>query len=142
MAVRRRKKMEEEFLVLDIGDPSTGKTYHLKLSKENIRFFVGRKIGEEIPGDPFGMEGYTFKITGGTDKDGFPMHPSLQIPGKKKALLSSPPGFHPKKRGERRAKTVRGAIISDAIKQINLRVIKAGSKSLDDFMKKEESEAS
>ncbi len=142
MATRRRRRMEEEFLVLDIGDPSTGKTYHFKLAKENIRFFLGRKIGEEIPGDPFGMEGYTFKITGGTDKDGFPMHPSIQIPGKKKALLSSPPGFHPRKEGERRAKTVRGAIISDAIKQINLRVVKAGSKPLDDFLKKEESGAS
>ncbi len=142
MAVRRRKRMEEEFLVLDIGDPSTRKTYHFKLPKENIKFFLGRKIGEEIPGDPLGMKGYTFKITGGTDKDGFPMHPSLQILGKKKALLSSSPGFHPKKEGERRAKTVRGAIISDAIKQINLRVIRLGSKALDDFMKKEGSEAS
>jgi len=138
MAIRRRKRIEEEFLILDIGDPSTGKTYHLKLPKENIRLFVGRRIGEEVPGDPFGMEGYTFKITGGTDKDGFPMHPSLQIPGKKKILLSSPPGFHPRKKGERRAKTVRGAIISDAIKQINLRVVKTGERPLEEILKKEE----
>ncbi len=141
MAMRRRRKVEEEFLVLDIGDPNTGKTFHVKLPKDNIRFFVGRRIGEEISGDAFGLPGYTFKITGGTDKDGFPMHPSLQIPGKKKVLLSSPPGFHPRKKGERRAKTVRGAIISDAIKQINLRVVKVGEKPLEELLKKEEAEA-
>ncbi len=141
MAMRRRRRVEEEFLVLDIGDPGTGKTFHVKLPKENIRVFVGRRVGEEIGGDAFGLPGYTFKITGGTDKDGFPMHPSLQIPGKKKVLLSSPPGFHPRRKGERRAKTVRGAIISDDIKQINLRVVKAGEKSLEDLLKKEEAEA-
>ncbi len=138
MSARRRRRVEEEFLVLDIGDPSTGRTYHLKLPKESIKFFIGRRLGEEISGDVFGLSGYTFKITGGTDKDGFPMHPSLQSAGKKKILLSSPPGFHPQKRGERRAKTVRGAIISDAIKQINLRVIKSGEKPLEEIIKKEE----
>lgn len=141
MAMRRRRRIEEEFLVLDIGDPSTGKTFHIKLPKDNIRFFVGRKVGEEISGDVLNIKGYTFKITGGTDKDGFPMHPTLQIPGKRKILLSSPPGFHPRKKGERRAKTVRGAIISDAIKQINLKVVKSGEKPLEELLKKEEVEA-
>jgi len=138
MAMRRRRRVEEEFLVLDIGDPSTGKTFHVKLPKESIRLFIGRKVGDEVPGDPFGLSGYAFKITGGTDRDGFPIHPSLQIPGKKKILLSSPPGFHPKRKGERRAKTVRGAIISDAIKQINLKVVRAGERPLDEILKEGE----
>lgn len=141
MATRRRKGVEEEFLVLDIGDPSTGKTFHMKLPKENIRFFVGRRLGEEILGDAFGISGYVFKITGGADKDGFPMHPSLQVSGRRKVILSSPPGFHPRRKGERRAKTVMGAIISDAIKQINLKVVKPGERPLEELIKEEGVEA-
>jgi len=134
----RRRGVVEEFLVLDIGDPSTGKTFHLKLPKEGLRYFIGKRIGEEISGDPFGLPGYAFKITGGTDRDGFPMHPSLPTMGKKRLLLSSPPGFHPKREGERRAKLVRGGIISDAMRQINLKVIKKGDKPLEEILGKSE----
>ncbi len=138
MSSRRRKAVEEEVLILDINDPSTGKTYHVKLPKDNIKLFIGRKLGDVVSGDPLGFNGYSFKITGGSDKDGFPMHPSLQSTGKKKILLSGPPGFHPRKRGERRAKTVRGAIISDAIKQINLKIVEKGEKDLEELLKEEE----
>lgn len=138
MSVSRRRGVVEEFLALDIGDPRSGRTFHLKLPKENLRYFVGKRIGEEISGDAFGLPGYTLKITGGTDRDGFPMHPSLPTPGKKRVLLSSPPGFNPIRKGERRAKLVRGSIISDAIRQINLEVIKHGDKPLEEIFRKEE----
>ncbi len=138
MSSRRRRAVEEEVLILDVSDPSTGKTYHVKLPKDNIKLFIGKKLGDVVPGDPLGFNGYSFKITGGSDKDGFPMHPSLQSTGKKKILLSGPPGFHPRRKGERRAKTVRGAIISDAIKQINLKIIEKGEKDLEELLKREE----
>lgn len=138
MSTSRRRGIVEEFLVLDIGDPGNGRTFHLKLPKDRLRYFVGKRIGEEISGDPIGLPGYTFLITGGTDRDGFPMHPSLLTPGKKRVLLSSPPGFHPKREGERRAKLVRGSIISEATRQINLKVLKRGEKPLDEVIGKSE----
>jgi small subunit ribosomal protein S6e len=58
--------------------------------------------------------------------------------GKKRLLLSSPPGFHPKREGERRAKLVRGSVISDAMRQINLKVIKKGDKPLEEILGKSE----
>lgn len=136
MSASRRRGVVEEFLVLDIGDPGTGRTFHLKLPRDSLRYFVGRRIGEEVPGDPIGLPGYAFMITGGTDRDGFPMHPSLPTPGKKKLLLSSPPGFHPTREGERRAKLVRGSIISEATRQINLKVSRRGEKPLEEVLGK------
>lgn len=138
MSVSRRRGVVEEFFVLDVGDPDTGRTFHVKLPRDSLRYFVGRKIGEEVPGDPIGLPGYAFVITGGTDRDGFPMHPSLPTPGKRKLLLSSPPGFHPRRKGERRAKLVRGSIISDATRQINLKVLRHGEKPLEEVFGKGE----
>ncbi len=138
---RRRKAVEEEVLVLDVNDPSSGKTYHIKLPKDNIKFFIGKRLGDVVPGDPLGFKGYSFKITGGSDKDGFPMHPSLQTTGKKKIILSGPPGFHPRREGERRAKTVRGSIISDAIKQINLKIMEKGDQDIEQLIEKGEGES-
>jgi small subunit ribosomal protein S6e len=37
--------------------------------------FLEKRMGQEVEGDSLGDEykGYIFKITGGNDKDGFPM---------------------------------------------------------------------
>lgn len=80
------------------------------------------------------MPGYSLKITGGTDKDGFPMHPSVKGPGRKRVLLSSTPGYHPKMKGERKRKTVRGDTLSDGIVQVNVKVVKKGEKPLDQLV--------
>jgi len=121
-----------------ISDPETRKAYQLEVDQNNAPQLIGKKIGDEFPGDWIGLEGYTLLITGGTDKDGFPMHPAIHGAVKKKVLLSAPPGFHPKKEGQRKKKTVRGNTISADIVQINVKVIKKGSKPLEEIFKKEE----
>jgi small subunit ribosomal protein S6e len=80
------------------------------------------------------LPGYSLKITGGTDRDGFPMHPSVKGQGRKKILLSSPPCFHPKIKGQRKRKTVRGNTISEAIAQINVKIVKKGEKPLEQLV--------
>jgi len=40
-----------------------------------------------------------------------------------RVLLSKGPGFHPRERGERRRKTVRGNVITDDIVQVNTKII-------------------
>lgn len=121
-----------------ISDPETRKAYQLEVDQNNVPQLIGKKIGDEFPGDWIGLDGYTLFITGGTDKDGFPMHPAIHGAVKKKVLLSSPPGFHPKKKGQRKKKTVRGNTISTDIVQINVKVVKKGSKPLEEIFKKEE----
>jgi small subunit ribosomal protein S6e len=50
------------------------------------------------------------------------MRPDIPGPVKKRALLSAPPGFHPREDGERRRKTVRGNTIAPDITQINTKI--------------------
>jgi len=118
---------------LVISNPSTRKSHQIELDESKTHSLIGKRIGDEIDGDFAGLAGYTFKITGGTDKDGFPMHPQVRGTVRKKVLLSSPPGYHPEKKGQRKRKMVRGDTISDAIVQVNVKVVKAGSKSLDEI---------
>ncbi|MFH0711305.1 MAG: 30S ribosomal protein S6e [Candidatus Aenigmatarchaeota archaeon] len=119
-------------LKLVISNPSTRKTHQIELDQSKTYSLLGKKIGEDIDGDFAGLSGYTFKITGGTDKDGFPMHPQVKGTVRKRVVLSSPPGFHPLKKGQRKRKMVRGDTVSDSIAQLNVKVVKSGTKSLDE----------
>jgi small subunit ribosomal protein S6e len=84
---------------------------------------IGRKIGEIIDGSIVGLPGHKVQITGGSDKDGFPMRPNVHGGVRRRVVLSGGVGFNPKGRGERRRKTVRGNVITDEIVQINMKVI-------------------
>ena len=86
----------------------------------------GLKIGEEFDGQIVGLDGYTLKITGGSDKNGFPMKPDVDGTRRFKSLVSEGVGFKPTKKGLRRRKTVRGNTIADDISQINVKVSERG----------------
>jgi len=118
---------------INISDPETRKSYQLEIDQNKAMGLIGKKINDEISGDLVGLAGYTLKITGGTDKDGFPIHPSIKGSVRKKILLSGPPCFHPRLNGQRKRKTVRGDTISDAIVQVNVKVVKKGEKPLDEL---------
>jgi len=121
-----------------VSEPETRKSYQLEVDQSKAVGLIGKKIGDEINGDLIGLSGYSLKITGGSDKDGFPMHPEIQGSVKKRVLLALPPGFHPKMKGQRKRKTIRGNTISDSIVQINLVVTKKGEKSLEELIPKKE----
>jgi small subunit ribosomal protein S6e len=55
-----------------------------------------------------------------------------------KSLLSGGVGFKPKRKGQRRRKTVRGNTISDDIVQINTIVVKKGAKSIEDLLQSDD----
>jgi len=121
-----------------ISDPESRRAYQLEVEKEKIAFIIGKKIGDEFDASFIGLPGYVLKITGGTDKDGFPMHPNVEGMVKKKVLLEGPPGFHPERKGQRKKKTVRGNTISEDIVQINCKVVKKGEKPLEELVPKKE----
>ena len=98
---------------------------------------IDKKIGQELDGaiisDVFA--GYTFKITGGYDKDGFAMKNGVLTQGKKRILLHKgcqmfrfKKGYH--RSGTRERRLVRGCIVSPDIKVLNLKVIKKGEKPI------------
>jgi small subunit ribosomal protein S6e len=117
-----------------VSEPETRKSFQVETDQSKIVGLIGKKIGDEFSGDLIGLPGYSLKITGGTDKDGFPMRPDVQGSVKKRVLLAMPPGFHPKLKGQRKVKTIRGNTISDQIVQINVKVIKKGEKPLEELM--------
>ncbi len=74
---------------------------------------AGLAIGDTFDGSLIGLDGVRLRIRGGSDATGIPMHPGVPGAGKKRILLSGPPGFHPREKGERRRKLVRGRVIPD-----------------------------
>lgn len=101
------------------GEIFRSPAWQIRINDERTQAFLGLKIGEEVDGSILGLKGAKLVITGGSDISGFPMVPDIPGPVKKRALLSSPPGFHPEEEGERRRKTVRGNTIAPDIVQIN-----------------------
>lgn len=107
-----------EFKVV-IADPKTGKAEQVEVKGEAAARLIGKKIGDVIDGSVVGRPGLKLKITGGSGKAGEPMLPFLPGGVKRYILFSSPPGFRPRERGERRRKFVRGDVITEDIVQIN-----------------------
>ncbi len=128
--------VETKFVV---NDPKTGKSYQ-KTLEDNP--YINRKIGDKVQGDEIGLEGYELEIKGGSDKSGCPIRADMPGFGKKTALLSSGPCVKGLEKGKRVKKTVAGNIINQDIVQLNLKVLKPGSKVLEEaFPKKEETKA-
>jgi small subunit ribosomal protein S6e len=106
-----------------VSDPETGKSQAIEVEDAQAVPFIGRKLGEVIDGAALKLSGYKLKITGGSDKDGFPMRPNIHGGIRIGAILSEGVGFHPTEDGERKRKTLRGNVITDAIVQINMKIV-------------------
>ncbi len=128
-----------EFKVV-ISDPETGKAYQKVVSGANANKLIGKEIGDVINGTLVDLPpDYELQITGGTDKDGFPMRPDIPGGVRKRILLSGGVGYRPKEKGVRKRKMVRGRMITRDIVQINMKVVKKGKVPLEEFFKKEQS---
>ena len=106
-----------------VADPETGKSKTVELEGTRAVPLIGRKIGEIIDGSVVGLSGHKVRITGGSDKDGFPMRPDVHGGVRRNILLSGGVGFKPKTKGQRRRKTLRGNVITDEIVQINMKIV-------------------
>jgi len=116
-----------------ISDPKAGKTYQTELEKGKEGALTGLKIGDVFDGALAGAPGYRLRITGGSDKEGFPMRADVSGTRRTGVLLSGPPGFRPKNKGERGRKKVRGNTVSEAIAQLNTVVAEGGGKPLEEL---------
>ncbi|MBD3397502.1 30S ribosomal protein S6e [Candidatus Micrarchaeota archaeon] len=123
---------------LVVSDPKTGRTVQIDIPEEKRTLIVGKRIGQEIAGDDFGLAGYTLKLTGGSDDSGFPMKSTISGARKIRSLVSAGPGFNPKRKGQRKKKMLRGDTYSLEVTQVNSSVLKPGAQSLDQLFPKEE----
>jgi small subunit ribosomal protein S6e len=118
-----------------ISDPKTGKSYQREVKGHYAGALIGKKIGDEVDGIFFDLPGYKLVLTGGSDKDGFPMRRDLPGPRRKRILVAGGTGFRPKKGGLRRRKTLRGNTVSPDTVQLNLKIVTYGPKSIEDAFK-------
>ena len=117
-----------------------GKSYQIEKDQKDSPV-LRKKIGETIQGDFLNLHGYELQITGGSDKDGFPMRKDIDSAMRRKILTGKCIGFNAGKKGLHRRRTLRGNTISEDIAQINCKVVKEGQASLEDTLGKKEAPA-
>ena len=114
---------------LNIGDLK-GKCHTKIVRDAQANVLIGLKLGDKVEGNSIGLPSWEFIITGGSDRDGFPHRASIDGASRRKYLLRGGVGYNVPRKGKRVRKAVRGNTISEASYQINMKVSKAGPKSL------------
>jgi small subunit ribosomal protein S6e len=106
-----------------VSDPKAGTSKVVELEEARAAPFIGRRVGETIDGSIVDLPAHKVQIMGGSDKDGVPMRGNVHGGVRRNVVLSGGAGFSPKKKGERKRKTVRGSTITDEIVQINMKIV-------------------
>jgi small subunit ribosomal protein S6e len=91
-------------------------------------------MAQEVEGEALGEEfkGYIFKITGGNDKQGFPMKQGVLQAKRVRLLLKKGHScFRERRKGERKRKSVRGCIVGPDLAVVNLVVLKKGQSEIE-----------
>merc|ERR1711981_116582 len=119
---------------LNLSCPTTGmqKCIDVDDDKKLLPFF-DKRMAQEISGDSLGDEfkGYRFRISGGNDKQGFPMLQGVLTPDRVRLLLKKGSKCYRQRRtGEMKRKSVRGCIVSHEISVLNLVLVKKGEQEI------------
>merc|ERR1712193_357634 len=119
---------------LNIAFPVTGCQKLIEEDDERkLRIFYEKRISTEVAADGLGDEwqGYRLKITGGNDKQGFPMKQGVLTAGRVRLLLAKGHScYRPRRTGERKRKSVRGCIVDGQLSVLNLAIIKKGESEI------------
>merc|ERR1712225_95257 len=126
--------LQSATMKLNISCPDTGmqKCIEIDDDKKLLPFF-DKRMAQEISGDSLGDEfkGYRFRISGGNDKQGFPMLQGVLTPDRVRLLLKKGSKCYRQRRtGEMKRKSVRGCIVSQEISVLNLVLVKRGEAEL------------
>jgi len=128
---------------LNLAYPTTGQQKVVVLEDEKkLRSLYDKRISNEVSGEDIGEEfaGYVFKITGGTDRDGFPMRQGVLASTRVRLLLSqgstgyrvAPCGVR-KGKDIRKRKSVRGCIVGPDLATLSMIVVKKGDTEIEGF---------
>merc|ERR1711939_626603 len=119
---------------LNISFPATGCQKLIEVDDERkLRTFYEKRMASEVSADPLGDEwkGYVVRISGGNDKQGFPMKQGVMTNGRVRLLLSKGHScYRPRKTGERKRKSVRGCIVDSNLSVLNLVIVKKGDEDI------------
>jgi len=119
---------------LNIAYPATGCQKLIEVDDERkVRIFYDKKIAAEVAVDSLGDEwkGYMVRVTGGNDKEGFPMKQGVLKVGRARLLLSKNQScYRPRRSGERKRKSVHGCIIDSSLSVLSMIIIKKGEQEI------------
>ncbi|OXL08988.1 small subunit ribosomal protein S6e [Cryptococcus neoformans Gb118] len=119
---------------VNFSNPATGVQKLIDFEDERkTRVFMEKRMGQEVAIDSLGEEfaGYVVRITGGNDKQGFPMKQGVLLQHRTRLLLSDGHSCYRARRdGERKRKSVRGCIVGSDIGVLAVAIVKQGANEL------------
>merc|ERR1712124_2672 len=126
--------MDPLFMKLNISCPETGQQKCIVVDEDRMLLpFFDKRMSQEVDADSLGDEfkGYRFQITGGNDKQGFPMMQGVLCADRVRLLLKKGSKCYRQRRtGEMKRKSVRGCIVSHDLSVLNLVVVKKGDATI------------
>jgi len=115
---------------LNISYPAVGSQKLIEVDDEHkLKAFFDKRMATEMTAESLGDEwkGYVVRISGGNDKQGFPMKQGILSNGRVRLLLSKGHScYRPRRKGERKRKSVRGCIVDANLSVLNLVIIRKG----------------
>merc|ERR1712036_118291 len=119
---------------INVSYPATGCQKLIEIEDERkMRPFYDRRMAQEVSAEPLGDEwkGYIVRITGGNDKQGFPMKQGVLTAGRVRLLLGKGHKCYRQRRtGERKRRSVRGCIVDAQLSVLNLAIVKKGDNDI------------
>lgn len=122
------------FQQINIACPSTGQQKVLEIDDERtLQNLYDRRMAQEVDGGVIGdeFEGFVFRISGGNDKQGFPMRQGVLTNTRVRLLCKKGhKAYRQRRAGERKRKSVRGCVVGHDISVLNLVVTQIGTKEV------------
>jgi len=119
---------------LNVSYPPGGTQKLFEITDEHkLRIFYEKRMGAEVEADSLGDEwkGYVVRVSGGNDKQGFPMKQGVLTNVRVRLLLSKGHScYRPRRDGERKRKSVRGCIVDSNLSVLALVIVKKGENEI------------
>jgi len=119
---------------LNISYPPTGAQKSIEVDDDKkLRALYDKRMSQEVEGEALGDEfkGYVFKITGGNDKEGFPMKQGVLTNTRVRLLMAKDTScYRPRRTGERKRKSVRGCIVGADLAALQMVIVKKGDEEI------------
>jgi len=120
---------------LNISNPATGAQKLIDIEDDKkLRSFMDKRISQEVDAGCLGDEwkGYVVRVSGGNDKQGFPMKQGILTNNRVRLLMSRGMSCYRERRsGERRRKSVKGCIVDSNLSVLSLVIVKKGEKEIE-----------